>query len=128
MWSKVGLRRQSPDLQSALQEIHSLKKQAAEARGGDERTYNLVWQHTLDLRNQVTVAEIITCSALERDESRGSHYRDDFPETKADGLYNVFMRLEDGQIRIERRPVQFTRLRPTSDVTAMAMSAGIFVD
>ena len=48
-----------------------------------------------------------------REESRGSHYREDFPKTSAEGLYNTFMsRGEDGSIRAERRPVQFTRRKP----------------
>ncbi len=118
MWTKVGLRRHRTTLEKALQEICHLKEQGAEARGTGDQAYNLAWQHVLDLRNQLTVAEIITRSALERDESRGSHYRDDFPETKPEGLYNIFIRLEDGKPQIERRPVRFTRLKPEHGLSA----------
>jgi succinate dehydrogenase/fumarate reductase flavoprotein subunit len=120
MWEKVGLRRTAARLREAVGEIESLRERAARTRAGDGRAYNLAWQHVMDVRNQLAAADLIARSALERDESRGSHHRDDFPETRPVGLYNIFLRKEGAGVRMERRPVRFTRLRPGEASAAKA--------
>ncbi|MEE9275256.1 MAG: FAD-binding protein [bacterium] len=125
MWEKVGLRRRGADLEAALSEIGALKERAARARGEGGRAYNLAWQSALDVRNQLAVAELIARSAIERDESRGSHHRDDFPETRESGLYNVRIRREGEGAAIERRPVRFTRMKPDEGKVSAPVS---FVD
>ena len=113
MWQKVGLRRNGADLARGLEEILALAERARAARAQGGRAYNLAWQHVLDVRSQTCAAELIARSAIERDESRGSHYRDDYPETQEAGLYNVCVRREGEAARIERRPVVFSRMEPT---------------
>ena len=67
----------------------------------------------MNIENLVAVARMIRLSAALREESRGSHYREDFPETSPEGLYNTYLRRgADGAIAAERRPVRFTRRRP----------------
>jgi fumarate reductase flavoprotein len=59
------------------------------------------------------VARLIRLAAMLREESRGSHYREDFPATSAQGLYNIFLsRAADGSTASTRRPVRFTRRKP----------------
>ncbi|MBI2178379.1 MAG: FAD-binding protein [Candidatus Tectomicrobia bacterium] len=112
MWEKVGLRRTGARIEEAIGEIAELRERAARTRAGGGKAYNLAWQHVLDVRNQLAAAELIARSALERDESRGSHFRDDIPHPRPEGLYNIFLRKEGAGFRMERRPVRFTRMRP----------------
>ena len=128
MWNKVGLRRNGTDIQSGIRKLLDLKKRAADARAEGSRAYNLAWQHTLDVRNQVCVAELIAYSALERDESRGSHYRDDCPETQDEDLYNVYMKREGTAAVIERKPVTFNRLNPKVEPAALGAPDPNFID
>ncbi len=128
MWQKVGLRRNGPDLEDALRAIGTLRERAAGARAEGGRAYNLAWQNVLDVRNQTAVAELIARPAIERNESRGSHHRDDFPQTREDGLYNVFIRRAGEASVLERRPVRFTRLRPEDAPAGRPASAESFVD
>jgi succinate dehydrogenase / fumarate reductase flavoprotein subunit/fumarate reductase flavoprotein subunit len=127
MWEKIGLRRNGANLAAGLGEIASLGERAARVRAGGGRAYNIAWQNVLDVRNQITVAELIARSAIERDESRGSHYRDDIPESKEDALYNVFISKRSGEAVIERRPVRFTRVKPGGEIASAAEPVN-FVD
>ncbi len=128
MWRKAGLRRSGRDLESGLGEILALQERAASVRAGGARAYNLAWQNAIDVRNQLCAAELIARSALERDESRGSHYRDDHPGPGSGSLYNVFIRREGGGAAIERRPVSFTRLEPEAAPAAQGAPEPNFID
>lgn len=67
----------------------------------------------MNLENLITVAKLITRSAALRTESRGSHYREDFPEIDQENLYNIYLKKDgDGAIHSEKRPVKFTRRKP----------------
>jgi fumarate reductase flavoprotein subunit len=112
MWAKVGLRRNGDDMASGLEDITALGAQAAGARAEGGLAYNLAWQNVLDVRNQIKITGLIARSAIERDESRGSHFRDDMPEQKEGGLYNVFISKREEEIDVMRREVSFTRVRP----------------
>ncbi len=127
MWEKVGLRRNGRDIESGVQDILALKERAASARAGGACAYNLAWQNALDVRNQLCAAELIARSALERDESRGSHYRDDHPDVEERGLYNVYVKREGERAVLERRPVAFSRLEPATPA-AQEAPAPHFID
>ncbi|MCZ6874456.1 MAG: FAD-binding protein [bacterium] len=76
MWRHVGIMRQAATLQVALDAIHRLAEQARGC-GGDRPA---VVVHCLELDNLCLIAESIALSALSREESRGTHFREDFPE------------------------------------------------
>ncbi|MFL6385837.1 MAG: fumarate reductase/succinate dehydrogenase flavoprotein subunit, partial [Nitrososphaeraceae archaeon] len=71
------------------------------------REYNPGWHTALDLSNLLTVAEAITRAAIERRESRGGHFRDDFPEKdSAASRFNIVIRKgPDGEMRLTREPI-----------------------
>jgi succinate dehydrogenase/fumarate reductase flavoprotein subunit len=78
------------------------------------RAYNMPWNEYISLLNMLEVSQIVAYSALQRNESRGAHYRSDYPERNDDyGLFNVYLRNSDHQAPVfETRPVKLDYLRP----------------
>jgi succinate dehydrogenase / fumarate reductase flavoprotein subunit len=74
---------------------------------GGHREYNPGWHAALDLPNLLTVSEAITRAAIERRESRGGHFREDFPNKEPDfGTFNFIVRKgRDGEMEVSRRPI-----------------------
>jgi len=107
MQDLVGIVRQETEMRRALEGIARLKESAARVRVGGNRQFNPGWHTALDLRHLLIVSEAITRSALERKESRGAHFREDYPKKDSEaGKVNLVVRREgDGTMRIERRPI-----------------------
>jgi succinate dehydrogenase flavoprotein subunit len=107
MQTLVGIVRTEPEMKRALQGIDRLKERARQVGVTGNREYNPGWHTGLDLPNLLTVSEAITRAAIERRESRGGHFREDYPEKDPAGArYNIVIRKsEDGQIRLSREPV-----------------------
>jgi succinate dehydrogenase / fumarate reductase flavoprotein subunit/fumarate reductase flavoprotein subunit len=113
MWERVGLVRNGPDLGAALAEIVEFQERAARASVPAFRRVNLAWTEALDLENLLQVAEMTTRAALARQESRGAHYRSDYPTPDDERwLANVYLRRVDGEARVWDEPVRFTRAAP----------------
>jgi len=93
MQSLVGIVRTEAEMQQALAELESLKVRAAKAGIQGHREYNPGWHTSIDLRNLLTVSEAITRSAIERKESRGGHFREDYPEKNPEyATFNIITR------------------------------------
>lgn len=107
MQDLVGIVRRGQDLERALAELETLKQRAARVSVYGNREYNAGWHTALDLCNLLTVSEAIARSALDRKESRGAHFREDFPsKNDADGKYNTLIRKgPDGQMLLSREPL-----------------------
>ena len=80
MTDQVGLIRNEGELQSALAELEKLRARAAQVSVEGGRAYNPGWHLAQDLRNMLLVSDCVAQSALERQESRGGHTREDYPE------------------------------------------------
>ena len=108
MQDMVGIVRNEPEMASALENLQKLKARAQTVGVIGNREYNPGWHTALDLKNLLTVSEAVTRSALERKESRGGHFRDDFPEKQDEyAKFNIVtFRGPDGQMRIRREPVK----------------------
>jgi len=90
----VGIIRNGEELARSLQEIETLKERANHLLVEGNRQYNPGWHLALDLRNMLLVSECIARAALERQESRGGHTRDDFPTADDDwGGKNIVLTL-----------------------------------
>jgi succinate dehydrogenase / fumarate reductase flavoprotein subunit len=103
----VGIVRTESEMQEALQGLASLKTRAAQVAVTGHREYNPGWHTSIDLRNLLTVSEAITRSAIERKESRGGHFRDDFPEKRAEyASFNIVTyKTADGSMGVRRVPI-----------------------
>ncbi len=107
MQELVGIVRQEKDMRQALTRIEALRTRAARVRVDGNREYNPGWHTALDLGNLLTIAEAITRSALERRESRGGHFRDDYPDKDASyGTFNIVSRQSaDGAMTLSRETI-----------------------
>ena len=114
MWDDVGIVRDAVSLERALGNLTALE---ADLDGigvdGGNLTYNLTWHDWINLKNMILVSRAITVAALARDDSRGAHYRTDFPETRnLESSTFTQVRYKDGAITTEAHPVHFTRVKP----------------
>jgi succinate dehydrogenase / fumarate reductase flavoprotein subunit len=104
----VGIIRKADELQESLVEIGRLKERAKKLSVEGHRQYNPGWHLSLDLANMLVVSECIAKAALEREESRGGHTRDDFP-TPDDrwGALNLVLTLPPGsdQVELKHQPL-----------------------
>src|SRR5437660_1763171 len=107
MQDLVGIVRTESEMKRALECIEALRARAARAGVGGHREYNPGWHGALDLHNLLTVSEAITRSAIERRESRGGHFRDDYPDKDpAFGKFNVVVRKgRDGRMELSRADI-----------------------
>src|SRR5579862_6254596 len=107
MQDLVGIVRVESEMRLALEKINVLRARAAKAGITGNIEYNTGWHTALDLDNMLVISEMIAMAALERKESRGGHFRDDYPDKNAEwGGYNLrISKGADGQPRLERVPV-----------------------
>jgi succinate dehydrogenase / fumarate reductase flavoprotein subunit len=112
MQELVGIVRNESDMRRALEGILALRKRAAEVGVGGNREYNPGWHTAMDLGNLLTCSEAVTRSALERKESRGGHFREDFPnkDVAYAGFNVICRRAADGGMEIVRQPL--SEMRP----------------
>jgi succinate dehydrogenase / fumarate reductase, flavoprotein subunit len=107
MQDLVGIVRQEKEMLQALERIEQLKARAQRVGVSGNREYNPGWHTAIDLNNLLTVSEMVTRAALERKESRGAHFRDDYP-AKDDkfGSFNIVIRKgAGGEPQIMREPI-----------------------
>jgi fumarate reductase flavoprotein subunit len=113
MWDKAGLVRHARDLKGAQQTLMTLRERAQYVHVSGSPRLNAEWQEWLNLDSLLTVSDMIVASALQRQESRGAHFRSDYPETdNRQYLHNIYLQRQGEGMRFWREPVQFTRLQP----------------
>jgi succinate dehydrogenase / fumarate reductase flavoprotein subunit len=103
----VGLIRRESELKTALVELDKLRARAAHVSAPGGRAYNPGWHLSLDLRNMLEVAECVAQAALERQESRGGHTREDYPAMSPEWRkVNLICSLgADGDVTLKRQPI-----------------------
>jgi fumarate reductase flavoprotein subunit len=111
MWERVGIIRDGAGLTRALGELDAIDAGLERTGiGTASRAFNLSWHDWLNLRNLTAVGRAIAQAALAREDSRGAHYRDDFPQTGAlEGSAYTSIAADGG---VAMKPVAFTRVRP----------------
>jgi len=112
MYTHVGIVRKEEELHEAIRSIEEMRCRKVRVASQGKR-FNREWIESLELTNMLDVGELIARSALEREESRGSHFREDYPESNdRDWLKNVAVRKNDGVMEMETVPAVITKLRP----------------
>ena len=113
MWEKAGLVRHAGDLAAAQERLAALREGARHVHVGGAPRLNAEWHEWLNLGSLLTVSDMIVASALQRQESRGVHYRSDYPEAdNGQYLQNVYARRQDDDTHLWLEPVRFTRMPP----------------
>jgi succinate dehydrogenase/fumarate reductase flavoprotein subunit len=115
MAQKVGVYRNGKDLAQAIEAIRELQERLSRARVLDHsRSFNTELVTSLELRNMLSLAEVIAACAQERRETRGAHFREDFPERDDQHwLKHTMASLgSDGRPRLSLSPVTITRFKP----------------
>jgi succinate dehydrogenase / fumarate reductase flavoprotein subunit len=107
MQDLVGIVRQEKEMLEALERIHELRARAERVGVGGNREYNPGWHTAIDLTNLLTISEMVAKAALERKESRGAHFRDDYPAKDNNfGTFNIVIRKRTGgDMQINRQPI-----------------------
>jgi succinate dehydrogenase / fumarate reductase flavoprotein subunit len=107
MQDLVGIVRREDDMKRALEQLSALSARAAATAVGGSREYNPGWHTALDLGNMLRVSEAIGRAALERKESRGGHFREDYPkQDPASAKVNIVVRRGgDGAMQVVREPL-----------------------
>jgi succinate dehydrogenase / fumarate reductase flavoprotein subunit len=103
----VGIVRTEEEMAAALKTLGELQTRADHAAVYGHREYNPGWHTALDLRHLLTVSEAITRSALDRKESRGGHFREDFPEKDAESakMNVIVFKGKDGSMQLKRETI-----------------------
>ncbi|HDY71048.1 MAG TPA: FAD-binding protein [Nitrospirae bacterium] len=111
-WEKIGVVRSREQLLQGIQQLDEMKDRAERIKVKGGRQYNMDWNEALNVRNLITVARMVAQSALIREESRGSHYRSDFPKTDNDNWLKNILLIRDGKevIRFYSKAVMFSRI------------------
>jgi len=102
----VGIIRAAPEMEEALQQLDKLRERAKNLSVQGGRAYNPGWHLALDLRNMLLVGECVAQAALTREESRGGHTRDDFPEMSANWRQiNLVCSYDGDHVTLKRQPM-----------------------
>lgn len=124
-WENLGVIRDAESLERAACDLEEIAEAGAALPCDKERAGNLGYVERLDLENLLVVARLIRVSAGIRKESRGSHYRTDYPDISPDGLYNIYAvrgKTQDDVVT-HTEPVEFSRRRP-EDMTGETLIPG----
>ncbi|PYJ96724.1 MAG: fumarate reductase/succinate dehydrogenase flavoprotein subunit [Verrucomicrobia bacterium] len=107
MQDLVGIVRKEDEMLRALEGLQKLRKRGGQVAVPGNREYNPGWHTALDLDNLLTVSEAIARAAVERKESRGAHFREDYPnKDAAAGKFNIVVRKgTDGSMQVRRQPL-----------------------
>jgi len=106
----VGIIRREQEVKDALAALEKFKERAKTLAVPGERAYNPGWHYAQDLRNMLLVAECVAMAALEREESRGGHTREDYPVMSPEWRkVNLILALDGDKIEMVHQPLPTVR-------------------
>jgi len=118
MWDEVGVLRNETGIQRGLNGIAEVSDALMDVGVADENlAFNLTWHDWLNLRSLCDISEVIARAALTRENSRGAHFRTDYPDAgrMQDSEFTI-AKLTDDKVTVSRQPVQFTIVRPGESI------------
>lgn len=126
MWDDVGVVRDKAGLNRALTCLDDIEAELLSTGiGNGTRAFNLTWHDWLNLRSLCETSRVIALAAKRRENSRGAHYRSDFPESGdlATSRFTVVRQASDKRLEITDEPVQFTRVKPGETLLEVSAAA-----
>lgn len=114
MWDDVGVMRDAAGLKTGLQKLEQIKRDLYDIGVEDGvRAFNLTWHDWLNLDNLIEISQVIGAAALARENSRGAHFREDFPtEGDLESSYFTLVKQTGDQLEVTREDVAFSIVRP----------------
>ncbi|MCC7485843.1 MAG: FAD-binding protein [Burkholderiales bacterium] len=125
MWDDVGIVRDAAGLARAEGALDELEARLdATGTSGPGTAFNLTWHDWLNLKNLILVSKSIRFAAAAREDSRGAHFRSDFPDARdlPNSRYTC-VTWRGGRFGMDTRPVQFTRVKPGETLLAESAPA-----
>jgi fumarate reductase flavoprotein subunit len=122
MWDDVGILRTGETLRHGRERLEALAREIADMGVADtDRRFNLTWMDRLNLENLILVSRSICAAAEARTDSRGAHFREDFPQAAPveTSRYSV-ARYANDAVSVDMQPVHFTRVRPGESLLSEA--------
>ncbi|MEM6548137.1 MAG: FAD-binding protein [Pseudomonadota bacterium] len=113
-WRDIGILREAPGLKRGLEGLSALRAELGETGLADgDRAFNLTWHDWLNLESLIDISDVIARAAIAREDSRGAHFREDFPET-GDLATTGFTRVRQvgAALQVETVPVTFDIVAP----------------
>jgi fumarate reductase flavoprotein subunit len=121
MWERAGLVRDGEGLKTAVATAERIAGELERTGIPGGAAFNLAWQDWINLTSQAAVARLIATSALARTESRGAHYRSDFPAPSTAPLYSVRAQSRGVETSVWTEPVALTRATPAGAARVSSM-------
>ena len=114
MWDDVGIMRTAQGIERGIEKISELNGELMETGLDDaDRVFNLTWHDWLNIQNLIDVSETIAKAAFSRENSRGAHFREDFPDQgDLHTSYFTVVRRTVDDVVVDREPVEFTIVKP----------------
>src|SRR5262249_41562014 len=125
MWDEVGVVRDRASVERGLAALDDIEAELQATGVADaDRRFNLTWHDWLNLRSLVEISRVIALAARKRENSRGAHFRSDFPG-EGDLAASTFTvaRQGAGGVDISESPVQFTHVKPGATLIRDALAA-----
>ncbi|MBM84940.1 MAG: succinate dehydrogenase/fumarate reductase flavoprotein subunit [Rhodospirillaceae bacterium] len=114
MWDNVGILRTEDSLRQGIDALDGLEAELnAIGLADDDRAFNLTWHDCMNLESLITVSRVIAEAALARRDSRGAHFREDYPNTgDLDNTAHTKVTRSGEELKVEMKPVEFSIVKP----------------
>ncbi len=114
MWDDVGVLRTRTGMEKGIERVAAIRSELFETGlAGDNLAFNLTWHDWLNMASLCDMSEVIAKAGIVRENSRGAHFREDFPQSGAmENSYFTVAKQSGAEVKVIREPVKFTIVQP----------------